>query len=57
MEVINEFLSGPVRVWHLLVVAIPIFITLSNMQRQMNAQGRVLNIIWDRVDPEVHDPI
>jgi hypothetical protein len=49
---INQFFDGPVKVWHLLIFAIPFGITLSNMQKQIAAVAKGVIAILNRVDPE-----
>ena len=49
---LTQWTQEPVRLWHLMVFAIPFGITLSNMQKQIAAVAKGVISILDKVDPE-----
>ena len=55
MDAINNFLDAPVKLWHLLVGAVPLFITLSAIQKQVEAITNVVDRTWHKLNPPVDD--
>ena len=51
MDSVTQFFQQPVQVWHLAVVAIAFGITVSKMQKQWNAIGKLVFEIWEKHHP------
>ena len=48
MEAINQFLEAPVRVWHLIFVAMLVGAWAGQLQKQLNAIGKCTFEVWQR---------
>jgi hypothetical protein len=48
MEAIGQFLDAPVKVWHLILVAIFVGARAVQLQKQLNAIGKCTFEVWER---------
>ena len=49
MEVIGQFLDAPVKVWHLVIIAIFVGARAVQLQKQLNAIGKCSFEVWERI--------
>jgi len=48
MEAISQFLDAPVKVWHLVIVAMFVAARAVQLQKQLNAIGKCTFEVWKR---------
>lgn len=50
-----DWLNEPVKVWHLILLAVAFGITLQNMEKKLNSIGKSVSDVWDKFHPVKDD--